>query len=130
MKILSFVAALMISGFAAAAEVKQLPVTCVTPQEAEKIVDSTADSVLLAGVSDVFQRPFAVFYNTSTQTYVVLLFTGKNEVCFVDAGKGSAGAPKTQIFLFIFSDPTTYQTSYLKQMGGYLRIIIKQDFWF
>lgn len=99
MKILAFVAALMISGFVTAAEVKQLPVTCVTPQEAEKIVDSTADSVLLAGVSEVFQRPFAVFYNTSTQTYVVLLFTGENEVCFIDAGRGSSKAFGTQTSL-------------------------------
>lgn len=71
-------------------EIKQLPVTCVTPQEAEKIINSTQDSVLLTGVSEIYQRPTAVFYNTQTKTYVFLLFTAPNEVCFVDAGKGTA----------------------------------------
>ena len=73
-------------------EIKQLPVTCVTPQDVKEAL-STQNNVLLKGYSEIYQRPALLLYNTQTETYVSLLFTDKNEVCFIDIGKGT-----TQVF--------------------------------
>lgn len=73
-------------------EIKNLPVTCVSAQEAEKVIDKTQDVVLLAGVSEIHSMPAAVFYHTQTGYYTIVLMPSKDKACFLDIGRGSSKA--------------------------------------
>lgn len=72
------------------ASVEALPVTCTTPEEAEKLLGNTFDTMLLTGKSSVSGYGTAVLFNRSTGHYTIIMLTDDNRVCFVDLGKGTS----------------------------------------
>ena len=73
------------------ASVEALPVTCVTPKQAEAVVNGAFDTMLLQGKSGVSGYAMAVLFNRTTGDYAIVILTDDNRVCFVDIGKGESG---------------------------------------
>jgi len=72
------------------ASVEALPVTCVTPKQAEAVVNGAFDTMLLQGKSVVSGYAMAVLFNRTTGDYAVVILTDDNRVCFVDIGVGGS----------------------------------------
>lgn len=67
-----------------------LPIVCTTPEEAEKAIGNSFDTMLLSGQSSVTGFGTAVLFNRNTKHYVIVILTKDNRVCFVDMGRGES----------------------------------------